>query len=53
MAVALAYGIEREDSPYPERATFLIDEDGTVAAVMCNVDPTTHADDVLARFTSR
>jgi thioredoxin-dependent peroxiredoxin len=35
-----------------ERATFVIAADGTVAKVMRNVDPKTHADDVLAVLTA-
>jgi peroxiredoxin Q/BCP len=43
-----AYGVVRDDSPYYERSTFVIDEDGKIARVMRRVDPQTHADEVLA-----
>ncbi len=42
-----AYGVEKPDSPYFERTTFLIDADGKVAKVMRRVDPRAHADQVL------
>ena len=35
-----------------ERSTFVIDADGNVAKEMRNVKPDTHADDVLAAFSS-
>ena len=35
-----------------ERSTFVIDSDGKIAAVLRNVDPETHADDVLAALPS-
>ncbi len=53
LEVTRAYGVLREDAPYPDRSTFVIDENGVVTAVLHQVDPTTHADDVLARFTLR
>ena len=31
-----------------ERSTFVIDADGKIAVVLRNVDPETHADEVLA-----
>jgi len=34
------------------RTTFLVAPDGTVAKVMHDVDPDTHADDVLAALAS-
>jgi peroxiredoxin Q/BCP len=43
-----AYGVEKDDSPYFERSTFLIDADGNVAKIMRKVDPRKHADQVLA-----
>jgi peroxiredoxin Q/BCP len=52
--VAEAYGVwgEREYAGRKymgiSRSTFVIDPDGTVAKVMRNVDPQTHADEVLA-----
>ena len=58
LEVAKAYGVLRDDAAYPERATFVIDERGDVKRVFREVDPATHADDVLsaldayARFTS-
>jgi len=42
-----AYGVEKPDSAYFERSTFVIDPDGTVAKVMRNVDARKHADQVL------
>ena len=33
-----AYGVEKEDSPYFQRSTFLIDSEGNVAKIMLNVD---------------
>ena len=52
-AVADAYGVWVEKSRYGrtymgiQRSTFIIDADGTVAKAMANVQPATHADDVL------
>jgi len=43
-----AYGVEKPDSKYFERSTFLIDSEGKVARIMRNVDPRKHADQVLA-----
>jgi thioredoxin-dependent peroxiredoxin len=45
---AKAYGVEKPDSKYFERSTFLIDRKGKVARIMRNVDPRKHADQVLA-----
>ena len=42
-----AYGVEKPDSAYFERSTFVIDPDGTVAKMMRNVDARKHADQVL------
>jgi thioredoxin-dependent peroxiredoxin len=47
-----AYGVEKEDSPYFERTTFLIDPDGKVAKVMRRVDARKHADQVLAALSA-
>jgi peroxiredoxin Q/BCP len=53
-AVAEAYGTWVEKSMYGkkhwgvQRATFLIDADGTIARVFPKVSPKTHDDDVLA-----
>jgi peroxiredoxin Q/BCP len=53
-AVAEQYGTWVEKKNYGktymglERTTFVIDGDGTVAKVLRNVDPDTHADKVLA-----
>ncbi len=52
--VAETYGVWGEKRNYGKtymgvhRTTFVIDEEGTVAAVLENVKPDTHADDVLA-----
>ena len=52
--VAEAYGVWQEKSRQGRtyhgivRSTFVIDPDGTVVRAMRNVDPATHADDVLA-----
>ena len=49
--VADAFGVEaydRDGETYYRRSTVVIDEDGKVAKVMEKVDPTTHADEVLA-----
>ena len=46
--VGEAYGVIREDSPYFERSTFVIDANGNVAKVMRRVHPEEHADQVLA-----
>jgi thioredoxin-dependent peroxiredoxin len=46
-----AYGVEKEDSPYFERTTFLIDADGKVTKVMRRVDARKHADQVLAALS--
>ena len=52
--VAEEYGVWKERKLYGktsmgiERSTFVIDADGTVAKVMPDVDPQTHADEVLA-----
>jgi peroxiredoxin Q/BCP len=43
-----AYGVIRPESPYFERSTFIVGADGNVARVMRKVDPTEHADLVLA-----
>lgn len=43
-----AYGVEKDDSKYFERSTFIIDPDGNVAKVMRRVNPDEHADQVLA-----
>jgi peroxiredoxin Q/BCP len=47
-----AYGVEKSDSKYFERSTFLIDPEGKVARIMRNVDPRKHADQVLAALPS-
>jgi peroxiredoxin Q/BCP len=53
-AVAIAYGVWAEKSRYGRtylgivRSTFIIDADGIVLKVMPNVQPATHAADVLA-----
>jgi len=39
--------VEKPDSAYFERSTFVIDEDGNVSKVMRNVDARKHADQVL------
>jgi thioredoxin-dependent peroxiredoxin len=41
------YGVLRDDSRYFARSTFVIDADGTVRKIMRNVDPQTHAEQVL------
>jgi thioredoxin-dependent peroxiredoxin len=43
-----AYGVLRDDSPYYERSTFIVDADGNLARVLRKVDPTEHADLVLS-----
>jgi len=43
-----AYDVEKPDSPYFERSTFVIGADGNVAKIMRNVKPDDHADRVLA-----
>ena len=43
-----AYGVEKPDSPYFERSTFVIGADGNVVKVMRNVKPDDHAERVLA-----
>jgi len=53
-AVSERYGVWVEKSMHGktymgvERSTFVIDADGNVARIMRNVNPDTHADDVLA-----
>ncbi len=42
-----AYGVEKPDSPYFERSTFVIGADGKVVKVMRNVKPDDHAARVL------
>jgi peroxiredoxin Q/BCP len=42
-----AYGVQREDKPWFERSTFVIDADGNVAKELRRVDPLLHADQVL------
>ena len=44
--------MEKEDSPYFERSTFLIDSEGSVAKIMRKVDARKHADQVLAALPS-
>jgi thioredoxin-dependent peroxiredoxin len=43
-----AFGVEKPDSPYFERSTFVIGADGNVAKVLRNVKPDDHAERVLA-----
>jgi peroxiredoxin Q/BCP len=56
--VAEAYGVWVEKLRYGRtymgirRSTFVIDPDGTVARVMADVQPATHADDVLAELSA-
>jgi peroxiredoxin Q/BCP len=47
-----AYGVEKPDSPYFERSTFVIDAGGKVAKIMRRVDPRKHADQVLAALAA-
>ena len=47
-----AYGVEKPDSRYFERSTFLIDADGNVTKIMRRVDARKHADQVLAALPS-
>jgi peroxiredoxin Q/BCP len=42
-----AFGVEKRDSPYFERSTFVIGADGNVVKVMRNVKPDDHAERVL------
>lgn len=42
-----AYGVEKPDSPYFERSTFVIGADGKILKVMRNVKPDDHAGRVL------
>ena len=42
-----AYGVTREDKPWFERSTFVIDEEGNVAKELRRVDPLLHTDQVL------
>jgi len=42
-----AYGVEKPDSAYFTRSTFIIDADGKIAKIMRNVDARKHADQVL------
>jgi peroxiredoxin Q/BCP len=46
-----AYDVEKPDSPYFQRSTFIIDPDGNVAKIMRNVDARKHADQVLAALS--
>jgi len=46
-AAGKAYGVEKPDSPYFERSTFVIDADGNIAKIMRRVDARKHADQVL------
>jgi peroxiredoxin Q/BCP len=48
--IGAAFGIEDygPEKPIYKRSTVVIDADGKVAKVLENVDPATHADDVLA-----
>ena len=50
-ATGEAYGVNKPDSRYFERSTFVIDADGKVAKVMRRVNPEKHADQVLAALT--
>jgi len=58
-AVADEYGVWGEKSYMGrtylgvKRSTFVVDADGTVAKVMHDVKPATHADDVLATLSAR
>jgi peroxiredoxin Q/BCP len=57
-AVSEAYGVWAEKSRYGRtymgilRSTFVIDADGNIARVLANVQPATHADDVLAALAA-
>ena len=44
------YGVEKDDSRYFERSTFIIDSEGNVAKIMRRVSPDDHADKVLAEL---
>ncbi len=48
-----AFGVELAggDSPFYKRSTIVIDAEGKVAKALENVDPATHADDVLAALS--
>lgn len=47
-----AYEVEKPDSPYFQRSTFIVDAEGNVAKIMRNVDARKHADQVLAVLSS-
>jgi thioredoxin-dependent peroxiredoxin len=47
-----AYGVTREDKPWFERSTFVIDAEGNVARELRRVDPLLHADQVLEALAS-
>jgi peroxiredoxin Q/BCP len=47
-----AYGVTREDKPWFERSTFVIDAEGNVAKELRRVDPLLHADQVLEALPS-
>jgi peroxiredoxin Q/BCP len=50
LAIGGAFGVQTSGAERPtyKRSTVVIDADGKVSKVMENVDPATHADDVLA-----
>jgi thioredoxin-dependent peroxiredoxin len=52
-SIARAYGVDpiSEEFPGYKRTTVLIDADGNVVRRMENVDPSTHADDVLSALS--
>ena len=48
-AIGIAYGAcADQKAPYPSRISYLIDEDGKIAAVYSKVRPADHAAQVLA-----
>jgi peroxiredoxin Q/BCP len=42
-----AFGVAQDDKRWYRRSTFVLDADGNVAKALENVDPQTHADEVL------
>jgi peroxiredoxin Q/BCP len=50
--VSTAYGSMMEDRPLSARNTFLIGPDGTIARAWLKVEPTGHAEEVLAAIAA-
>lgn len=48
---AAAYGVVRDDRPFPERWTFYVGKDGKILAIDKQVKSATHGADIAARLS--